>query len=397
MRFVVLFIALLLLITPCHAATHLTANDFADPHPVIHPKKDYYNEGDEISLNYTIAPKIDDYAVKLDGRYYDLHTSLVNPKFEVVVAYKKGGVLYLNEKHIEVSEWEKGLNYIKVKLKGEIPAIESRLDEIPIFWVNVSDASDDALPSVKVKVINPKLFLESINSLKSKLKDLELKTSDLENIGADTVEINELLKMAKENLENAENYYNKNRYLDSDEKLRKVEESLSKAEKEIGKTGAEFLYSKANKKLDEAKLSIVQFEYLIQQAKNKGIVVTLYEFNLTKIKSDYNTQLDKLEKVRGYINDGKYDVAKKRAEEVIDNVEKMKANIETNIAQLQNSLGGKATPTPKKTENSFDISTITKKLDVKLVAIIAAIIVVGLIVYMGRGRIGRKRKWDELK
>ncbi|MCD6493679.1 MAG: hypothetical protein J7K36_07790, partial [Archaeoglobaceae archaeon] len=177
MRFVVLFIALLLLITPCHAATHLTANDFADPHPVIHPKKDYYNEGDEISLNYTIAPKIEDYAVKLDGRYYDLHTSLVNPKFEVVVAYKKGGVLYLNEKHIEVDEWENGLHHIKVKLKGEIPAIESRLDEIPILWINVSDASNDALPSVKVKVINPKLFLESINSLKSKLKDLELKTS----------------------------------------------------------------------------------------------------------------------------------------------------------------------------------------------------------------------------
>jgi len=401
---ILLSLTLLLSIIPCYAAVYLTSDDFADPHPVISPKKDYYKEGDEISLNYTIAPRTENDAVKLDGRYYDLHTSLNNPKFDVIIAYKNGGVLYPNIKYglkdanIEVGEWEDGLDYLKIKLKGSVPAPKSRVDEIPVLWVNVSDAAEDALPSVKIKVVNIDMFSKDLSSLKTKLEKLKADLKELDEMGADVLDIDKLLKSASTDLNKAEDYYKQGRYLNADDKLKNVEENLDKAEKEINKVGAEFLYDEAQKKLDEVKLSIVQFEYLIQQAKNKNIVVTLYEFNLTKVKSEYSIQLEKLERARNYIEDGEYDSAKKKAKEVIDGVEKIKSKIETNIAQLQNMLGGGSKPTPtSQPAEGFNLNAITKAIDVKIVAIVALVLVVGFIVYKGRGRFGRRRKWDELR
>ncbi|RLI79307.1 hypothetical protein DRP05_04385 [Archaeoglobales archaeon] len=405
-----LFVFLLFIVHPCLAAVHLNASDFADPHPVVEPKKDYYREGDEISLNYTIAPKTDADATDVDGRYYDLHTSLNYPTFTVVIAYRNGGILYPSIKpwekdvSIEVGDWEDGLDNIKVELSGKIPAPQTRLEEVSILWINVSDADYDVLPPVKVKVIDFNKFTDDINSLKSRLKELEDRSKNLDEMGADVVDADKILKSASEDLDDAESYYKDANYLKADEKLKDVEEELNDAEKELNKAEAEYLYDTAQEKLNEVQLLIVQFEYLLQQAKSENIIVTLYEFNLTKAKSDYNIQLDRVEKVNDYIEEEEYDKAKEKANDVINATADIKTYLEDNIAKIKELVAAQTTtptpsPSPSPTQFPFDFSFITKNvyLILKVVAAIVLIAIAAFGVYKGIGRYRRRRKWDELK
>ncbi|RLI74630.1 hypothetical protein DRO97_05570 [Archaeoglobales archaeon] len=404
------FIFLLFIIQPCLAAVHLNASDFADPHPVLEPSKDYYKEGDEVSLNYTVAPKTESDATDLDGRYYDLHTSLNYPVFEVIIAYRNGGILYPNIKpwekdvSIEVGDWEDGLDYVKIELSGKIPAPKTRLEEISILWINVSDAADDALPPVKVKVIDFNKFTDDINSLKTRLQDLEDRSKELDELGADVVDADKVLKTASENLGDAEEYYKDGEYLKADQKLDEVEKGLKDADHELNKAEAEYLYEEAQEDLNEVQLLIVQFEYLIQQAKGEDIVVTLYEFNLTKTKSDYNIQLDRLEKVDNYIEEEDFDKAKEKANDIINASAEMKTNIENNIAEIEGLITERTktstpSPTPTQAPFSIDLSFITQNIHLilKVLAAIGLIIIAVFGAYKGIRRYRRRRKWDELK
>ena len=407
------FIFLFFVTYPCLAAVHLNASDFADPHPVLDPSKDYYKEGDEVSLNYTIAPKTDSKAYELDGRYYDLHTHLNYPTFKVRMINTEGGVTYPDIKpwqkdisvYVEEGESYIGLKKMEIELNGKIPAPKTRLEEISVLWINVSDADTDVLPPVKVKVIDFNKFRDDINSLKSRLKGLEDRSKELDEIGADVVDADKFLKTASENLGNAENYFNDTNYLKADEKLKDVEEDLNNAERELNKAECEYLYEKAQDGLNKVQVLIVQLEYLLQEAKSKNIVVTLYEFNLTKIKSDYNIQLDRLEKVNSYIDDEDYDKARERANDIINTSAEIKSNVENNIVQIKKLLAGQTqTSTPSRPPTqlfpfSFDLTFIKQNiyLILKAIAAIVLIIIVVFGAYKGIGRYRRRRKWDELK
>lgn len=412
LKILLLFVFLLFIVHPCLAAVHLNASDFADPHPVVEPKKDYYKEGDEVNLNYTIAPKTDADATDVDGRYYDLHTSLNYPTFTVVIAYRNGGILYPSIKpwekdvSIEVGDWEDGLDNVKIELSGKIPAPKTRLEEISILWINVSDADDNVLPPVKVKVIDFNKFTDDINSLKTRLKELEDRSKSLDEMGADVVDADKILKTASEDLDDAESYYKNAEYLKADEKLKDVDDGLKNAEKELNKAEAEYLYESAQEDLNEVQLLIVQFEYLIQQAKSENIIVTLYEFNLTKAKSDYNIQLDRLEKVDGYIEEEDYDKAKERANDVINATADIKTDLENNIAKIKDLIAAQTViPTPSPTQSptqpplGFDFSFITQNINfiLKVVAVVVLAVIVVFGTYKGIGRYRRRRKWDELK
>ncbi len=95
------------------------------------PDKTCYNQGDKVTLHYTIKPASDEAARKAGGKTFRFGTTLNNPAISAVVHYKNGaGVGYENsgegwgKNHLDlkVAEWDYGLEKIDVEVTGVVPS-----------------------------------------------------------------------------------------------------------------------------------------------------------------------------------------------------------------------------------------------------------------------------------
>ncbi len=342
---------------------------------------------------YVIKPKTDDDATKIDGRYYYVNTALEDAKIDGRIMYKDDGIVGINDFSINVNEWDYGLYELNISVTGKIPSISPRLEEKAILWIDVQDAEDNVLPSVVVTIVNPTKFTDDINTLKDRLSKLKSEIVRLDEMGADTVELNKYIKLASDNITLAESYYNDKEYVKSDRCLKSAENYLNKVESGLNKTEALFLYDQIKEKLDDLKIAMVKLEYLIQQAKNEGKTMATYEIELTEIKSKYEDIIDKSDKIKNYIEQEEYCEAKKLANKILKDLDPLNKKVKYMITEIQ----GEALTTPTKTPTSGGFSF---KFDTKILTYIGigiAVIVGGSIAAIAISKWRQKRKWDELR
>lgn len=394
------------------AGVYLTSENFANPRPTLSPEKDYYNVGDQISLTYKIGPRTDNDAPKLTGdaagasRYYVICTALDNPVWSVTIDYINGPRIYPNIKPgsecatVEIKYWEDGLQSILVTLTGKIPSIDKRFEEKAILWVTVSDADIDCLPKVVVKIVNKNKFVSDISDLKSKISEFEQKLSSLEDEGADVDVAEEYLINAKKALTDGESLYSQNKFSEADAKLNGVESNLSKVSTELVKAELTLEYNRAEDKFRAVQTKILELEYLIQQAKEKNENVIKYEVELSELK-DFEEDLDsELKKIRSYIEEEKFELAKKKIQKFMDKAETVENRAKEVIAELSTTQQEEE---KEENTNTFILSAILQSLagiaslltSRELMYILGIILLVILLILLLRGR--RGREWDELR
>lgn len=404
--FLLIFIVVASLTPLAMAAEQLTKDDFADPHPEG-INKTYYKPGESIAITYYIRPKTDDKATRLDGdsisnpRVYGVYTSLVNPKIKAKIVYKNGPIVYPEPGEdylaVKVGYWEDGLDTIRVEVSGKIPSITTRVEEKTILWINVTDADPDVLPPVKIKIVNIGKFDEDIRSIDSEVQKLNKEIERLEEAGASVAVAKEKLNLAVNYFNDGKSQYNKGNYIEADSLLKKAEEFIKEAQKELVKAEATHLFYKAKDKLEDEILPLIsELEITIKQAKDSGITTTEYEFKLNKIKeikAEYSVQLDKLDRTaREYLDRGLYEDAKTISLEVLEASQKIEDSTKTLIDELKAKMREEGA-TPKPTEEP----SLFENIDLKMVGIGIGAIALIAIAIVGIVKFIRRRKWDELK
>ena len=404
-KLIVLFFILFIVIyaKPVLGAETVTKDNFAEPIIKVNDKTyipnetaKTFNPGDNVEIYYKIEPKTDEDAKKIDDRYYYIRTSLEDADVSIDLRYKNGAATLDIEDfslHIPDADSLEGVASIEIELTGSIPSITSRLEEKAILWIDVQDAEDRVLPPVTVIIVNPTKFLEDINALKNRISQIRSEVERLDEMGANTIELNRYIKMASNNISKAEDYYNDREYVKSNKSLKSAENYLNKAELGLNKTEALFLYDQIEGKLDDLKIAIVKLEYLIQQAENEGKTVVTYEIELAEIKSKYEDILSRSDKVKDYIELEEYYEAKNLANRVLSTLEPLNTKVNDMISELKSEALSKPTETPTSEGFSF-------KLDTKMLTYIGigvAVIVCGGIAAVAISRWRQRRKWDELR
>jgi hypothetical protein len=413
------------LITPVFAAEHLNASDFGPPNPQG-VGKEYYRPGERLEFLYYIVPASDDKKVKLDNRYYYIYSSLDGVTLRATVFLATGASIqhqYLYgrcqnpEDSCEVlngavrmsfnigdTGGEGGVDEIEVEVKGTIPSVQRRLETVKVLWFEVSDAEPNVLPSVKIRVLNLDQFTKDMGKMKGRYKSLSENASILEERGVVTVDAEDYLEKARNNLTLAENYYKDGDYIESDEKLSSVETMLKKAAFELLKAEAEFVYEKAGDELEKLSVAIVQFDYTIQEAKDEDIPVSSYEFQLITLKSKYTGLVDKNDKTSDYFEKNKFDDVIKRSKSVINESTSLAMQANSLIAELRKKIDEaketptptpKPTPTPTPTSGLFFLEYRDKL--VLIGAVIAILIGGGGAAAVAISRYKQKKAFDELK
>jgi hypothetical protein len=429
MRWVLLTLAVTFLFiftaSPVFAAENLNASDFGDPHPEG-VSKSYYKPGERLELIYYITPSSDDKKIKLDGRYYYLYSSLESATLKATVFLATGASIqhqFLNGRcqnpadsceildgtikmSFQIGEMGAGggVDEIVVEVKGTIPHADKRLEEIKAFWVEVSDADENVLPPVKIKILNLDIFTKDLENAKQKYANLTDRADKLEEMGAVTLDAKDYLEKAYKNITLAENLYKEGEYIKSDEKLSFVEKHLNKAEFELERAEAEHVYENARAELDKLATLVVELELTIKEAKDAGLLVSSYEFQLTSIKNKYSILLNKNEKTSDYLDKDKFKDVILRSEGIINESNQLTQQANSLIAELRGKIDElKQTPTPTPTPTStptqaFKIPFLEHRDTLILVgAIIAILIGGGGAVAIAISRYRQKKAYDELK
>jgi len=171
-------VVLLVFTSPVFAVEHLTAEDFKEPSPSVKINGKfsldlYASIGSKISITYTIEPKNEMSTKKLDNRYYKFISDLKDVKIRVIVYYKNDGQIYHplpddevgdNFLKIDTPETKYGIEKIDVNINGYVPNICERYKEVKALYIDVSDADENVLKPVIVKVYNTTAFNRDIES-----------------------------------------------------------------------------------------------------------------------------------------------------------------------------------------------------------------------------------------
>ncbi len=411
----ILPVMILLLIGVALAAEQISSDNFSEP--IIEPKlKDFYLPGETLSFNLTIQPKTDDDAKKIDGRYYEFSTSLESAEITVKVVYGgTGAIRYFTGKDYvkaDVKDWEDGVVEIKVEVSGRVPNVEGRLSEIYALYVDIQDAEENAVPPVKIKVVNVQAFESYISELKSKLSSLKDKADELEAKGVYVVLAKEKLKTAEDSLKDGENYFSSKEYILANESLSKAESYIVEAEKSLRKAELEYKKSKLEEELGDLLYLMDEADVIVTKLKSEGISTLNYEIKLEDFKRTYAELNQKLATAGDYIDKELFDDAEKLLNEVEKTLDEKIDEINGMIAEMQGLIKETPTPTqtptPEKKESAFKpITDAVNKLSEFLSenrdrillysGIAVAVVVVAFASYKGLKGYMRRRRFDELK
>ncbi len=413
MKKILLTIALLLIIGTALAAEQISKDNFSET--VIEPKlKEYYLPGEEIRFNVTIAPKTDDDAKKIDGRYYEFNTSLSNPKIEASVYYKNDGSISRTGKEylkVDVKDWDDGLDQIKVKVSGTIPEISGRIAKIYALYVDIQDAEKDSVPPVVITVVNPQAFGDYVSSLESRLSSLNKKADELEDKGVSVVEAKEKLKLASEEIEEGKKALSNEDYISANETLSKADGHLSEAEKILKKAELNYRKSEVEKKLQSMLTLMEDADKTIAELKSEGYATLQFEIRLNDYKSKYTELSQKLSTVNDYISSELFDDAERVLQEVESSVNSYNEELRAMISEMQSLVAKTETPEETPTSTPEDVlkpvkepfekfSSFVSENKGKILIYGGAIVVLAVVSIVGyRGLKGymRRRKFDELK
>ncbi len=418
-----ILITLLFVISPVLAAEHLNASDFGSPNPQG-VGKEYYKPGERLEFLYYIVPADEDKKVKLDDRYYYVYSSLDGVSLRATVFLATGASIqhqYLNGRcqnpedsceildgtvkmsfHIGDTGSQGGVDEIEVEVKGTVPSVEKRLETVKALWFEVSDADSNVLPPVEIRVLNLNKFTQDLDNVKERYKSLSTDATHLEEEGAVTVDAQRYLDKARDNITLAENYYKDGNYIQSDNKLTNAENLLDQAAFELSKARANYVYEKAKNELEKLSVAIVQFDYTINEAKDAGIPVSSYEFQLITLKSKYTNLAEKNDQTADYLEKNEFDDVIKRSNNVINKSAELTMQTNSLISELKKKIDETKvtpTPTPTKTPTPEPQPFFFEQRD-KLVligAVVAIIIGGGGAAAIAISKYRQKRAFDELK
>jgi len=412
----VIFIA----IHPAFALEKLNTSDFKEPDvtlkvngedlkPTLSNGKFVIDKvcekGDTVEITYVIEPIDEDKAKEVDGRTYTARTELEGAVIKATVYYKNGGGVgyesspgkkYLD---IKVGEWEDGLDKINVEIRDDVPAPSARLKEINALRFDVQEAEENCLPPVVLLVIDYDRFKSDISSMKERYNNLSAVLDQY--IGkTDTSRLSNYLNYASQNISLAESYYNDGEYIKADERLNYASEWLDKADTEAKKVKAEYACSQADERLREIGKSLDKIELYLDQIESKELVNTStllgYKSEFKGLQDESSSLAEELAVAKAYINDGKYGEAEMKANNIINEAEKLANSANALFEELKKVVSPEETATPEPTQTeSFKMPGIP--IDIKLVGVIVGGIIAIALAIMGIQRYMKRRKWDELK
>ena len=413
----VIFIA----IHPAFALEKLNTSDFKEPDvtlkvngedlkPTLSNGKFVIDKvcekGDTVEITYVIEPIDEDKAKEVDGRTYTARTELEGAVIKATVYYKNGGGVgyesspgkkYLD---IKVGEWEDGLDKINVEIRDDVPAPSARLKEINALRFDVQEAEENCLPPVVLLVIDYDRFKSDISSMKERYNNLSAVLDQY--IGkTDTSGLSNYLNYASQNISLAESYYNDGEYIKADERLNYASEWLDKADTEAKKVKAEYACSQADERLREIGKSLDKIELYLDQIESEELVNTSallgYKSEFKGLQDESSSLAEELAVAKAYINDGKYGEAEMKANNIINEAEKLANSANALFEELKKVVSPEETATPEPTQTAEEFKMPGIPIDIKLVGVIVGGIIAIALAIMGIQRYMKRRKWDELK
>ncbi len=395
---ILLITTLLLVIQIATAVERLTVNDFKEPSPSIkisgkYSISRYAEPGERVEIKYVIEPRDEDCAKKLDNRYYEFISDLENVEIKVRVFYKNDGIVQHpipdkdeigdNYLKIELDETEYGVEKIVVNVTGIVPEIDTRYKEIKAIYFDISDADENVLPEVELKVYNISKFNKDVNTFKGELKSVESDISYLKSRGYDVTNLSVEFEDLKKSLDMAEEYLKSEDYKNCNEKLSYIESNLDNLLKSIVKLKANAFYVDVSNDLNNISSKLKRVEELLMSIANY-----INKSTYSRFKNEYKDLKDYYDDVKynvmsakSYIDLGNYD----RAVEIL---KEQKPKIRDLISKCD-ELYTKLTSVKR---SGFDILTlITRQI---LLVLIPIIVASALAIVLLKRR--RKGKWDEL-
>ncbi len=389
---VVVLLVLLVFTSPVFAVEHLTAEDFKEPSPSVKingkfsSNYSYASIGSKISVTYTIEPRNEMSTKKLDNRYYRFISDLKNVKIRVTVYYKNDGQIYHplpndevgdNFLKIETPETEYGIEKIDVNINGYVPNICERYKEVKALYIDVSDADENVLKPVIIRVYNTTAFNRDIKSYELKLSSLNSDISFLKARGYNVSNLLDSINSLKNDLEIAKDYLSRERdYKKSDQKLSGIESRINDLIKTMTKMKANAYYVWISSELDNVSSILHEIDVQLAKITNKSEYNKLnseYEY----LKTIYNSVKHNVTIAKGYIELENYE----KAISILKDQEKYLNDLKVKSNNLLNYL-------TTKNKSEFSISTDVFKI---ILPILIAIVVVILVL-----KRRRRGKWDEL-
>jgi len=389
---IILLLILIILVTlnyPVLGAETVRKENYADPVIKVNNESYIFNEslivlesGEKVEITYEIRPKTDEDCKIIDDRYYFIRTKLQKSELKIEITYKNGAVEYRYKPDLYIPDAEAldGVYSIVINLKGIVPSIFDRIAEMPIMEIKVQDSEGDPLCPVVVVVINTSKFMEDIKILRDKLKKLESEATSVVDV------VNRYIKFALKNITLAESYYKNGEFIKADECLRYVERNLIKAEFEVKRAKAICKYEEVKKRISKVENLINKTESLIQNAKEKGKNVAVYDLKLSEIKIRYEHVIRSVIDMEQYLESEKFNEVIKLANRTLEDINLIIYNLTKLSSDLEKLVS----------ENDINNNSIINVIKDKFL-IIGGIIVGLTILFTVISKVRKRRKWDELK
>ncbi len=385
--------AVFLMIACClvaSAAEQIGKDDFASNFPTVEPKKDYYSQGDKVTVTYLIQPKTEDEEArkKLDNRHYIISTELNQPEWKISVVYYDGGIESFSvrdekEVDVHVKDWEEGLKQISINLTGVIPQISDWYEEVTLLSFQISDADENSIEPVTVKVVDSSKFEAELSDIESEYNELYYQ---VENATFDISDILDLLKHVKEDLEYAEKYYSEGKFEEAEDSLNSAKENLENARNEFLKASLNHRFEELDKEKKDISAELTLLKYEIDELEKKGLNVVFLKANVSGIEDDLETLDKTLSKVSIYLESENYASAEKNIEIAEEKLNDIKNELDKLKSEVYNL----------KSEQKGLLDALLQYSEQYLLYITGVLVVVIVAVLVVKFR-GRRGKWDELR
>ncbi len=244
------------------------------------------------------------------------------------------------------------------------------------MYIDVSDADENVLKPVIVKVYNTTAFNRDIESYELKLNSLNSDISFLKARGYNVSNLLDSVNSLKNDLEIAKDYLSSRDYKKSDQKLSGIESRIDDLIKTMTKMKANAYYVWISSELDNVSSILHEIDVQLAKITNKSEYNKLnseYEY----LKTIYNSVKHNVTSAKGYIELENYE----KAISILKDQEKYLNDLKVKSNNLLNYLS-------TKNKSEFSISTDVFKI---ILPILIAIVVVILVL-----KRRRRGKWDEL-
>lgn len=397
----VVFVLLLSVMPVAMAVEHLTANDFKEPKPVVNPYKSYYREKEKIEIEYLIEPSDETAMKKLDERYYTFKSELESSEIKCSVTLAAGGtsihpgpddVVEAGLLEIKIEDTVEGIYQMKVTVTGTIPEIDGRYKEIKGLYIEITDADENALPPVILKVYNLDKFNSDLEKVKSEVEDLKSSVASLEQEGYDVTDALNKIDKIEANISVAEEYLKTGDYKDCDEKLTAIETGIQNVKDSLDKMKVEVLYSTLRETLDEVSSTLEDVDiYLAQVATKVSLeTYTTFKSEYRDLQKEYEDLSEKINNIKlNYIDKGKYEYGYQKLQEYRNEINNLSSKADQLFSDVKSALFGTGE------QQGWNFGEFLKQHVGLILAIMLGVIVVLAIVLVLTKR--RGGKWDELR